>query len=98
MIWNKGWSSQFVSENYWRGGWRGKVANFFQRFGNAQAAFNNEHEAFNKIKVLEAIPDVLRKHDTDMLLDRAKQLKQMGGEEWAIGELVERAIAVLEGS
>ena len=60
MVWKSGWPSRFVSENYWRGGWRGKLADFLNRLGNAMAAFSHEHEMVNRLNDLEAEAESLR--------------------------------------
>jgi len=51
----------------------------------------------DEVAQLEAVLDALGGHDADMLLAKAKQLKQTDGEGWAIGELVERAVVALGG-
>ena len=47
-----------------------------------------EGDRMNLIEVIKALDG----HDDDMLLQEAKWLKQRGGEGWAIGEMVERAV------
>ena len=58
-IWSEGWSSWFISNNYWRGGCRSKFSSFLHRFGNAIAAFNDHHDVFKKLQNYEvALKDI----------------------------------------
>jgi len=47
------WSSNFVANNYWRGGWRSRFSSFLNRLGNAIAAYRDMAEVFKKKQILE---------------------------------------------
>ncbi len=49
-----------------------------------------------RIAALERVVEPLRGHDSAFLLAKARWLKQADAEAWAIGELVERALAALD--
>ncbi len=45
---------------------------------------------------LDLLLRAIRANDTEMLMRSANRLKTEGGEDWAIGEMVERAVDLLE--
>lgn len=45
---------------------------------------------------LDLLMRAIRANDHEMLMQSANRLKTEGGEDWAIGEMVERAVDILE--
>ena len=48
------------------------------------------------VKALEGVVEPIVHHSRPHLREAAERLKQSGGEEWAIGEMVERACIMLD--
>jgi hypothetical protein len=45
---------------------------------------------------LDLLLRAIRANDHKMLMQSANRLKTEGGEDWAIGEMIERAVSILE--
>lgn len=48
------------------------------------------------VEAMEGIVNCIAGHDRPILRKRAEWLKQQGGEDWAIGEMVERTCIMLD--
>ena len=51
-----------------------------------------------EVATLKRVVAAVEGHDFQRLLKHAEMMKQSDGEGWAIGEMVERAVALLEAS
>lgn len=64
--------------------------------GIASTQIYHVEQLLQVYKALDAVLDPIRNHNRPMLRKVVEQLKQASGEEWAVGEMLERACILLD--
>lgn len=78
-------------------GWRGICDSGGENENDAKGGTEvKKRRLVEQCRALQAVLDPIRQHDRPMLRKVATHLKQRGGEDWAVGELLERACIHLD--